>query len=119
MAQQAQSVAGECVSILRLSDNVIEILGLRDVFTGEPGTIISAATVSARILEDEDPNDPIAGIPDPITMAAEGGGNPDGNYRGTVPDSADFEVSDRFRAVITAVDSGNTLTIVLQGIVVE
>ncbi len=119
MALQAQSVADECVSILRLSTNVIEVLGLRDVFLGEPGTIISAATVTARILEDEAPNDPIAGILDPITLAADGGGNPLGNYRGLIPPGAALSVADRFRAVITALDSGNTLTIVLQGIVVE
>jgi hypothetical protein len=52
-------------------------------------------------------------------MAADGGGNPEGNYRGLVPAGAVLSVADRFRAVITALDSGNTLTIVLQGIVVE
>ena len=108
----------DCPSILSASTNVIEILGLSDVFLGTPGVVITAATVTAQLFE-EDGTTLITGVPDPITLAADGAGNPNGNYRGTVPDSAVVSVGDRFRAVITAVDSGNTLVITIDGIVVE
>jgi hypothetical protein len=108
----------DCPSILSASTNVIEIINLRDVLLGEPGTVITAATVSAQIFE-EDGVTLIAGIPDPITLSADGGGNPEGNYRGLVPAGAAVSVGDRFRAVITALDAGNTLTVTIDGIVVE
>ncbi len=109
----------ECNAILVLSTNVIEILSLRDVLLGEPGTVLSTATVTARILDPETPFAPIGGIPDPISLAADGAGNPLGNYRGLIPSAASLTAGDRFRAVITAIDSGNTLTIVLEGLAIE
>ncbi len=115
---EAAALAPNCPTILNLSTDVIEVLDLRDKLLGEPGTIISDATVTARVLDFE-PMDPIAGIPDPITLSADGGGNPNGDYRGTIPATATLTVGQRFRAIFTALDSGNTLTITTDGVVVE
>jgi hypothetical protein len=62
-------------------------------------TIVANAVVTTSVLDLDDL--PVAGVPDPLTMAAVGG-DP-GSYLGTIPDTASLPVGEEVHGTIDAV----------------
>lgn len=88
------------------TDMLALVRNLRDARLPVGANLLSGATVTARVLFIVDqsggnsPDDPVPGVPDPITLTEESGKL--GVYVGTIPDTADLEAGDEVKVIITA-----------------
>lgn len=85
-------------AVLRSSDNVVQVTGVKDVLTGE---FINSASVWASVFDASMEN--VDGVSWPITLEYVEGS--DGDYVGSIPDSADLKVGN-FYTIRVSVDDG-------------
>ena len=87
--------------IFLLSDNTIELSGLKDEITG---TLINDATVTVTLKDKNDVN--VVGETWPLAMTALGTG---GIYRAVLKDTLTLTLLDRYKAIVDVTTTGGTV----------